>query len=67
MRINWKEGQTMLPADPVILLSFINTKLRDEYDSLEKLCDSMDEDINEIKAKLNSIGYTYNAENNQFK
>ncbi len=57
----------MLPSDPVMLLSFVNTKLRDEYDSPESLCDALDEDVNELKQKLSSIGYTYNKEQNQFK
>ncbi|MCR4648040.1 MAG: DUF4250 domain-containing protein [Lachnospiraceae bacterium] len=57
----------MLPSDPIMLLSFVNTKLRDEYDSPESLCEAMDEDVNEIKQKLSSVGYTYNKEQNQFK
>ena len=57
----------MIPNDPFMLLSFINMKLRDEYDSFESLCDNMDVDSNEIKDKLSAIGYTYNKENNQFK
>ena len=32
----------MLPQDPYILLSFVNTKLRDEYESLESLCAALD-------------------------
>lgn len=28
----------MLPKDPMILLSVVNTKLRDEFPSLEELC-----------------------------
>ena len=31
----------MIPEDPVILLSFVNTKLRDEYPSLDELCASL--------------------------
>ena len=34
----------MLPKDPVILLSFVNTKLRDEFASLEELCAALDAD-----------------------
>ena len=29
----------MLPQDPFILLSFVNTQLRDRFDSLEALCE----------------------------
>ena len=32
-----------LPKDPFILLSFVNTKLRDEFPSLEKLCENIEE------------------------
>ena len=28
----------MIPKDPMILLSYVNTQLRDYYDSLEALC-----------------------------
>ena len=57
----------MLPSEPSILLSVINTKLRDEYSSLEALADGMDEDASDIKAKLLEAGYVYNEELNQFK
>ena len=57
----------MIPNDPMMLLSFINMKLRDDYDSLDELCRSLDIDKEKIKAKLGSIGYTYNREINQFK
>ena len=56
----------MLPNDPMILLSYINTKLRDEYSSLSELCDDMNEDKAEIERKLKGIDYTYNAELNRF-
>ena len=56
----------MIPNDPVMLLSFINLKLRDFYDSLDALCDDLDEDKSEIEAKLSAINYTYNKERNQF-
>ena len=32
----------MLPQDPYILLSYVNTKLRDEYASLSALCGGLD-------------------------
>ena len=53
-----------LPSDPMILLSFINTKLRDFYPSLDALCE--DANISEIVKKLSAIDYTYNAELNKF-
>ena len=56
-----------LPNDPVMLLSYINTQLRDNYSSMEDLCDSNDIDLSEVTAKLESIGYSYNPDLNQFK
>lgn len=58
-------GNTM-PKDPVILLSYINTQLRDFYPSLEELCQAMDADKEELSKKLKGIGYEYRRENNQF-
>ena len=57
----------MLPQDPMMLLSVINMKLRDQYESLEALCDDMDASIDEITVTLANIGYTYDRNNNQFK
>ncbi|MDO4499895.1 MAG: DUF4250 domain-containing protein [Erysipelotrichaceae bacterium] len=56
----------MLPEIPVMLLSYINTKLRDEYSSLEDLCDGLDVSEEDITAKLASIGYHYSKELNKF-
>ena len=56
-----------IPNDPVILLSYINTQLRDNYTDLNELCDSLDIDINVITEKLSMIDYTYDAASNQFK
>lgn len=56
----------MIPKDPVMLLSFINLKLRDFYSSFEALCDDLDVDGREIEEKLASIDYHYNSEKNQF-
>lgn len=57
----------MLPNDPVMLLSFINMKLRDQYDSLESLCDDLDVSQDEIIEKLKAIQYEYDPQKNQFK
>ena len=50
-----------------MLLSYINTQLRDFYDSYEDLCKSLDLDQNEVKQKLSMIGYEYDESLNQFK
>ncbi|MBQ6967982.1 MAG: DUF4250 domain-containing protein [Lachnospiraceae bacterium] len=56
-----------MPTDPVILLSFINTKLRDEYGSLDELCSALSADKAEIVEKLAAVGYSYDKESNSFK
>ena len=57
----------MLPKDPMILLSVVNTKLRDEYDSLDALCEDLDEDRAALEAKLEAVGFAYDAAKNQFR
>jgi hypothetical protein len=56
----------MLPKDPVMLLSFVNLKLRDFYGSLDALCDDLGADRGEIESKLAGIDYHYDEEKNQF-
>ena len=53
--------------DPQLLLSIINTKLRDFYSSLDDLCDDLDYNKEEVNAILNKAGYFYDASCNQFK
>ena len=57
----------MLPNDPIMLMSVVNTKLRDIYPSLERLCDDLDISEKELTDKLSSAGFTYDPEQNQFK
>ncbi len=64
---NKDERLDMIPKDPVMLLSFINLKLRDYYSSLSNLCDDLGLDEKDIKNKIESIGYFYDKEMNQFK
>lgn len=54
------------PNDPMILLSYINTQLRDNYNTFEELCKSMCVDGQEIKSKLSAIDYTYDETLNRF-
>ena len=56
----------MLPQDPVILRSFVNTKLRDCYPNLEELCDDLQADQEQLSEKLAGIDYRYDPERNQF-
>ena len=55
-----------IPKDPVMLLSFLNTQLRDYYTSLEDCCLSIGINMEEITGGLALIGYYYNEEKNQF-
>lgn len=55
-----------LPKDPMMLFSFINMKLRDEYPSLEELCSSMDIDRDTLCKQLAEAGFEYSEENNKF-
>ena len=56
----------MLPSDPMMLLSVVNTKLRDEFLSLDELCDALDVSKDEICAKLVAIDYHYHPDQNRF-
>ncbi len=56
----------MIPSDPMILYSFVNMKLRDEYPNLESLCEDLNIDEQNLRDKLLSVGFEYNLENNKF-
>lgn len=55
-----------MPQDPVMLLSYINTQLRDRYASLDALCEDLDVSQQEIEQKLESLGYRYSPSQNRF-
>lgn len=55
-----------MPKDPLMLMSFINMKLRDFYPSLDALCDDMDVDRKELESKMAEIGMEYNESANKF-
>lgn len=55
-----------LPKDPMLLLSVVNTKLRDFYPSLDVLCDEMGIDKDALVNKLKEIDYEYDEARNQF-
>lgn len=55
-----------MPNDPAILLSLLNTKLRDYYSSLDELCDDLEADKQTLINKCRMIGYEYSSERNQF-
>ncbi len=56
-----------IPSDPIILLSFINTRLRDCYQSLDQLCADLDIDRKSLESTLNDAGFEYMPEQNQFR
>jgi biotin operon repressor len=55
-----------LPYDPAMLASVLNMKLRDNYETLDQLCDDLDLSRDEIEEKLQDAGYEYNATSNRF-
>ena len=57
----------MLPNDPMILLSYLNTRLRDDYASLDALCEDLDLSRAELEKKLEAVGFAYDAEQNRFR
>ena len=57
----------MLPKDPMMLLSILTLKLRDNYKSLMDLCDDLDEDEASILKIMDEAGYRYDTATNQFK
>ena len=55
-----------IPNDPVILLSYVNTKLRDFYADLDEFCKAEGLDETALQEKLKSINYEYSAQQNRF-
>ena len=63
-----EEGEMkMLPKDPMILLSTVNTWLRDGYESLDALCEDKDIDRETLAATLAAVGFTYDPVQNRFR
>lgn len=56
-----------MPKDPFMLLSWVNMKLRDRYESLEALCDDLQVDKEQLVATLQGAGFDYMPEINQFR
>lgn len=55
-----------LPEDVMMLFSAVNMKLRDEYESLDELCNSMQVDRQWLENKLKTAGFEYNEQQNKF-
>lgn len=57
----------MLDAkDPYLLLSIVNTKLRDEAETLHDLCLTYNQKAEDITSRLETVGYRYDSKLNQF-
>lgn len=56
----------MITSNPYVLISIINTKLRDYYDNLDSLCDDLDYDKEQLDKILGDIGYYYDSIKNQY-
>jgi hypothetical protein len=57
----------MLPKDPMILMSLLNQKLRDDYASLEELCEDLELDRQALEEELTAAGFGYDAEHRRFR
>ena len=55
-----------MPKDPVMLLSYVNTQLRDNFSSLDELAASNAVSREEICEKIGTVGYVYDREQNRF-
>lgn len=55
-----------LPNDPMMLFSFINMKLRDNYSSLDGLCEDLQVNKKSLLTKLKDAGFEYSPEHNKF-
>ena len=55
-----------LPKDPMLLLSVVNTKISDHYQTLDALCEDMDVNKEELINTLRGIDYEYDESRHQF-
>jgi hypothetical protein len=55
-----------MPKDPIMLLSYVNTELRDHYSSLEEFCSAEGVSAQEIKDRLAQVNYSYDPKTNRF-
>ena len=57
----------MLPKDPMILLSYLNAHLRDDYPTLDALCEDLDVSRTDLEDKLKAVGFVYDERQNRFR
>ena len=56
-----------IPKDPVMCMSVVNTLLRDQYETLDALCEDLEEEKSTLTERLSLAGFVYDAEKNQFR
>ena len=56
-----------MPQDPILLMSLANTYLRDRYADLDALCADLGWERETVCARLESAGFTYMPQQNQFR
>lgn len=57
----------MLPQDPFILFSYVNTQLRDNFSSLETFCEDVGVSVKDLVSKLEQAGFQFDPEIRQFR
>lgn len=55
-----------IPQDPIMLMSWLNMKLRDKYADLDSLCEDLELDRKDIEEKMERSGFSYSKENKRF-
>lgn len=55
-----------LPQDPMMLFSVVNMKLRDQYPTLDALCEDMDIERDALESRLREAGFAYSEAHNRF-
>lgn len=56
----------MIPNDPMMLLSYVNTQLRDFYPDLKSFCQDKDVDEASLRERLKAVDYEYDEKLNRF-
>lgn len=64
--MNFTHHYSQLPSDPVMLMSFVNTKLRDEFSTLDELCATLGIERAVLEDTLRQAGFEYSTEHNKF-
>jgi hypothetical protein len=67
VRAERKRFRMQLPEDPILLLSVVNTQLRDHFPTLEALCADCGVEPAALCRRLEAAGYRYLPAYNQFR